>query len=65
MSEPVAVFPMFNTASVQIMECNDEYVCYLDLLGGWHRAKIYLNIHRAYFLYCGRFRIHLDECLKI
>lgn len=65
MKRIIAVYPITNTAGVSIVECNDEFVCYLDTLGNWHRAKIYTDTDRAYFRYCGGFRIHLDECMRV
>lgn len=61
----MAVYGLTNTASVQILECNDEFIYYLDPLGKPHHAKIYTDTSRAYFRYCGGFRIHLDECLRV
>lgn len=61
----IATYPICNTAAVSIIECTDEYVTYLDTMGNWHRAKVYTDTKRAYFKYCGGFRIHLDECMAI
>ena len=63
--QPIAVYTICNTAGVQIVECNEDYVCYLDPLGKWHRAKVYTNTSRAYFRYCDGWIIHLDECMVV
>ena len=64
MKDPIAVYGLTNNATVQIMECDGDYVTYVDPLMKWHRAKIYVDTARPYFRYCGGFRIHLDECMK-
>ena len=62
---PIAVYGLTNTACVQIMECNEDIVAYIDPLGNWHKAKVYTDTKRAYFKYCGGWRIHLDECMRV
>lgn len=65
MKRIIAVYSICNTASVSIIECTDEFVTYLDAVGNWHRAKVYMDTSRPYFKYCGGFRIHLDECMAV
>ena len=65
MKRAFAEYRMADNKAISIVEWNDEYVCYLDTIGGWHRAKIYANSKRAYFNCCEGFRVYLDECVAI
>ena len=65
MKRIIAEVRFAENVAVSIVEWNDEFVCYLDTVGEWHRAKVYNDTKRPYFNYCAGFRIHLDECVAI
>ena len=67
MSDILAIYPISNNMSLTIVECNDEYVVYIDPLQKKHIARIYTDSDRAYFrCYSMRGkRIYLDECLRV
>lgn len=67
MSEVKAIYPLTNNACISIVECNEEYVTYIDPLQKKHLAKIYTDTNRAYFRaypLAGK-RVYLDECLRV
>ena len=67
MSDILAIYPISNNMALTIVECNDEYVTYIDPLQKKHTSKIYVNSARAYFRCSsmGDKRIYLDECLRV
>lgn len=67
MDEIKAIYPITNTMALQIVECNDEYVTYIDPLQKKHIARVYTDTARAYFRCYGMGgkRIYLDECLRV
>lgn len=65
--EPVAVYPMSNSGGIEILDIlygiEDYVVCrYYGM--SYHRVKINYSGERSYFR-IGRFRVFLDECMKV
>ena len=62
----VAVYGLTNTASVAILDCNDEQVVYKNPRGQKRHSKVYYTASgRPYFLCNGCYRIYLDECMRV
>lgn len=67
MSDIKAIYPITNNMALSIVECNDEYVTYIDPLQKKHIVRVYTDGNRAYFR-CYEMRgkrIYLDECLRV
>ena len=65
----LSVYPVTNTYGIAIIECNEDYVKYIHKHEGSdeeiHKAKIYYDTKRPYFISSQRWRIHLDECMMV
>ena len=42
----------------------DDYILFIDYMGGAHRAKVHYETERPYFNFMGH-RIHFDECVRV
>lgn len=42
----------------------EDYILFVDYMGGAHRAKVHDETERFYFNFMGH-RIHLDECIRV
>ena len=42
----------------------EDYILFVDYMGGAHRVKVHYETERAYFNFMGH-RIHFDECVRV